>query len=314
MEEVPEKWICGFWRRIGALLIDSIILGIFGYVLGIFLEDVFVSLGGWGKLIGFIISITYFGVMNSHIFNGQTIGKKILKIKVVDALNSTISLPKSLLRYSFLAIPFSLNGAQIANEAVLSYLMYPLSIIVFGGLFSISYLYVFNRKTRQSLHDLVVGSFVVNEDSNSQELPSVWKPHLAIIIVIFMISAALPVLTTTLSHSAPFKGLLATQEAVTNNEFVKYAGITEGSSTFTSSDTGSTTTTYIHAKASLYKNDVGSTMIAKQLAKTVVNSYPESVKKDLIQVTLKYGYDIGISSKWNSHSHRFDPKQIKGSE
>jgi uncharacterized RDD family membrane protein YckC len=262
----------------------------------------------------FIIKSTYFGVMNSHIFNGLTIVKKILKIKVVDALNSTISLPKSLLRYSFLAIPFSLNGAQIANEAVLSYLMYPLSIIVFGGLFSISYLYVFNRKTRQSLHDLAVGSFVVNENSNSQELPSVWKPHLAIIIVIFMISAALPVLTTTLSRSAPFKGLLATQEAVTNNEFVKYAGITEGSSTFTSSDTGSTTTTYIHAQASLYKNDVGSTMIAKQLAKTVVNSYPESVKKDLIQVTLKYGYDIGISSKWNSHSHRFDPKQIKGSE
>jgi uncharacterized RDD family membrane protein YckC len=101
LEEVQDKWICGFWRRIGALFIDSLVLGILGSVIGLFLEDTFVQLGGWGRLIGFAVSITYFGVMNSSLSNGQTIGKKILNIRVVDSSNSTISLPKSFVRYSF---------------------------------------------------------------------------------------------------------------------------------------------------------------------------------------------------------------------
>lgn len=314
MEDVQEKWICGFWRRIGALFIDTLVLGIFGYVVGLFLEDTFVQLGGWGRLIGFAVSITYFGVMNSSLSNGQTIGKKILNIKVVDSTNSTISLPKSFLRYSFLAVPFSLNGAQITNEALLSYLMYPLSFIIFGGIFSISYLYVFNRITRQSLHDLVVGTYVVNAEVSSEELTSVWKPHLGVVAGLFIAAALVPAFTSDLAKSEPFKGLLATQEAINSNESVKYAGVTEGSSTFTSSDSGITTTTYVNTQAFLYKNNVDDSDTAKQLAQTIIKTYPESLNKNLIQVTLTYGYDIGIASKWNSYNHQFNPQELKDSE
>lgn len=95
MEAVQEKWICGFWRRIGALVVDTLVLGVLGSVAGLFLEDIFVQLGGWGRLIGFVVSITYFGVMNSSLANGQTIGKRILNIKVVDSSNSTISCTSS---------------------------------------------------------------------------------------------------------------------------------------------------------------------------------------------------------------------------
>ena len=314
MEEVQEKWICGFWRRIGALFIDTLVLGIFGYVVGIFLEDTFVQLGGWGRLIGFTVSITYFGVMNSSIFSGQTIGKKSLNIKVVDASNSSISLPKSFLRYSFLAVPFSLNGAQITNEVLLSYLMYPLSLIIFGGLLSITYLYIFNRVTRQSLHDIAVGTFVVNSGSASEELPPVWKPHLVVVISLFIAATLVPAFTSDLAQSEPFKGLLATQEAISENGSIKYAGVTVGSSSFTSSDSGTTTTTFVKAQAFLYKNNVDDVTIANELAETIIRTYPEALNKSLIQVTLTYGYDIGIASKWNSHNHQFDPNEIKVSE
>ncbi|RJE77285.1 hypothetical protein BGP78_09540 [Pseudoalteromonas sp. MSK9-3] len=314
MEEVQEKWICGFWRRIGALFIDTLVLGILGYVVGLFLEDIFVQLGGWGRLIGFALSITYFGVMNSSLSNGQTIGKRILNIKVVDSSNSTISLPKSFLRYSFLAVPFSLNGAQITNEAMLSYLMYPLSFIIFGGLFSISYLYIFNRATRQSLHDLAVDTYVVNAEVSPEELPSVWKPHLVVLAGLFIAAALAPVFTSDLAKSKPFKGLLSTQEAINSNESVKYAGVTEGSTTFTSSDSGTTTTTYVNTQAFLYKNNVEDSDIAKQLAHLIVKTYPESLNKNLIQVTLTYGYDIGIASKWNSYNHQFSPQELNSSE
>ncbi|MGY5452842.1 RDD family protein [Agarivorans sp. MS3-6] len=308
MEEVQGKWICGFWRRIGALLIDSVILGVFGLILGWFLEDTFVQLGGWGRLIGFVISISYFGVMNSALVDGQTIGKIILNIMVVDSSGSTISLARSFLRYSFLAVPFSLNGAQITNETLLSYLKYPLSFIIFGGFLSILYLYVFNRATRQSLHDLAVGTYVVNVGVDSEDLPSVWKPHLAIVTGLFITATLVPAFTSNLVTSDPYKGLLVTQEAINSNELVKYASVTDGLTTFFSSDSGGTTTTYVNAQVFLYENNVDDFDMAKQLAKTIVETYPDSINKNLIQVTLTYGYDIGIASKWYLHNHRFHPE------
>lgn len=314
MEEVQEKWICGFWTRIGALFIDTIFLGVLGYVVGLFLEDVFVQLGEWGRLIGFVVSITYFGVMNSSLLNGQTIGKKLLNIRVVDSCNSTISLPKSFLRYSFLAVPFSLNGAQITNEAVIPYLMYLLSFIVFGGLCSITYLYIFNRVTRQSLHDLAVGTYVVNAEASSEELPSVWRPHLVVVTGLFVTAVLVPALTSDLTESESFKGLLVTQKAINDNESVKYAGVTEGSTTFASSNSGSKTTTYVKAQAFLYKDNVRDSEIAKQLVQTIIYTYPESLNKNLIKVTLTYGYDIGIASKWNSYNYKFNPQELKSSE
>jgi uncharacterized RDD family membrane protein YckC len=314
MEELQAKWICGFWRRIGALFIDTLFIGVFGYVGGLFLEDTFVQLGGWGRIIGFSVSIIYFGVMNSSVSNGQTIGKKILNIKVVDVSSSTISLPKSFLRYSFLAVPFSLSGAQITSEALLSYLMYPLSFIIFGGFLSSSYLYIFNRITRQSLHDLIVGTFVVNTDTSSEELPPVWKPHLAVVTSLFVAATLVPVFTSELAQSETFKGLLATQEAISINDSIKYARVTVGSSSFSSSVSATTTTKYINAQAFLYENNVDDIAIANKIAQTIISTYPESLSKNLIQVTLTYGYDIGIASKWISYNHRFDPNEIMVSE
>ena len=124
----------------------------------------------------------------------------------------------------------------------------------------------------------------------------------------------IPVFTSDLAQSEPFKGLLATQEAINNNDSVKYAGVTVGSSSFTSTDSGTTTTTYVSTQALLYENDVDNTAIAQQLAQTIITTYPEALSKNLIQVTLTYGYDIGIASKWNSYNHRFDPNKIEVSE
>ena len=94
----------------------------------------------------------------------------------------------------------------------------------------------------------------------------------------------------------------------------KYAGVTEGSTTFASSKSGSKTTTYVKAQAFLYKDSVRDSEIAKQLVQTIIYTYPESLNKNLIKVTLTYGYDIGIASKWNSYNYKFNPQELKSSE
>jgi len=314
IEEVQQRWIANFWRRIGALFVDTLILGLVGFLLGLALESTFVQIGGWGRLIGFSIALAYFGLMNSKLFNGQTIGKRLLKLRVVDSNNQTIPLIKSVLRYIVLAAPFSLNGAQFSNEALLSYLLYPLSMIVFGGLFSIIYLYIFNRVTRQSIHDLAVGSLVVNSNIEKQEVGKVWKPHLVIVAVFFVAAAIVPTFTGKLAQNEPFKDMLTVQSALSNEQGVTYATVTTSTTTFSSVNEGTKTATYVTAQAVLSSNKVSDVELARKLATIVVQNYPEAVKKDALRVTLTYGYDIGIWSQWSSHTHDFNPGEFAGAE
>jgi len=182
MKNTENAWIAGFWRRIGALLIDLLILGFVGFLLGLALENYFVQIAGWGRLVGFSIALIYFGILNSSINNGQTVGKALLKINVVDSNNKYISILKSFLRYCFLGIPFYLNNARFSDELLFSPLIYLFSFMVFGGLISIIYLYIFNRHTRQSLHDVVLGTYVTNKESNKNSLAPIWKPHYVVIV------------------------------------------------------------------------------------------------------------------------------------
>ncbi len=313
-EAAEPKWISGFWRRIGALFIDTLILGIVGLVLGLFLETTFVQIGAWGRLVGFSIALIYFGIMNSSISGGQTIGKKALKLRVVDSDNASISIGRSILRYFILAIPFSLNGAQLSNEAMFSLLMYPLSLVIFGGLFSIFYLYIFNRITRQSLHDLAVGTFVVNTNVEKQEVGKVWNVHKLIVAVLFMTASIVPVFTTTLAQSEPFKEMLSVQSALSSEPNVTFATISSGSSTLSSVNEGTKTMTYVSSQVFLGADNVDDVELARQLASIVIANYPAALEKDTIRITLTYGYDIGIASSWSNHAHSFNPRELQSAE
>jgi uncharacterized RDD family membrane protein YckC len=93
----PAK-IAGFWRRLLAFLIDCLILAIVGLVVGSIFFDAFAALGGWGKLVGFTIALIYFGTLNSTVGKGQTLGKRLVNIKVVNCEGEPISLHRSFLR------------------------------------------------------------------------------------------------------------------------------------------------------------------------------------------------------------------------
>lgn len=316
MGKVGKKWISGFWRRIGALFIDVLILGAVGFVLGLLLESTFVEIGEWGRLIGFSISLVYFGVMNSVVSNGQTLGKKALNIKVVNLSNDTISISKSFARYTVFAIPFTLNGIHITNEALLSYLMYPFSFLIFGGLFAIIYLYVCNRVTRQSLHDLIFSTYVVNSEVDHQTVGVIWKPHLLVVVILFIASVILPIYTSQQAKVESFEDLIYTQKTINSLSAVTYASVTSGSSIFasTSEDSQTKTTTYVNVQAFISEGNVADEALARNLGEVVVNTYSESINKDVIKVTLTYGYDIGIWSQWFNHTHTFSPTDLLGFE
>jgi len=143
-----ERKISNFWIRILALFLDGIFLGIFGFILGFLFSKVFIGLGSWGRLVGLAIALAYFGLLNSCLGGGQTLGQKITRIQVVDRDGKNISIGKSLLRSLILLLPFFLNGftfpSSLSSSLIWGTVVVIIAgIIVFGIGGGIIYFYIF---------------------------------------------------------------------------------------------------------------------------------------------------------------------------
>ena len=83
--------ISGFWRRILSFIIDAVIISLVGFAIGMVFFDALASLGGWGRLLGFVVALIYYGLLNSSLGKGQTIGKRIARLEVVNKQGENIS-------------------------------------------------------------------------------------------------------------------------------------------------------------------------------------------------------------------------------
>lgn len=74
----------GFWIRFGALLIDSVVVGAVTQVLTTVGFAVSTGFGVLTWLAGFVGGVAYYAILEGGL-TGQTLGKKICSIRVVDA-------------------------------------------------------------------------------------------------------------------------------------------------------------------------------------------------------------------------------------
>jgi len=301
--------IAGFWRRGGAFFIDVVILGLLGLFLGLFFSQQFVALGGWGRAVGFPIAAIYFAILNSRIGGGQTLGKRVLKIRVVDKTGEFLNFPKSTLRYFIIGIPFFLNGAMVPESFLYPVGFYLLSLLVFGFGLSIIYLIVFNRNTRQSLHDIVTGTYVVRKRMGStQTIKPIWTVHYAVCGIFMVFALCAPVFIGKLSQNDFFSELTKTREQIQIIPQVVFATIQDGHSTFSPADGESKTTTYLSTHVLIGNQNVEDEGLAAKIANTILETHKEAHQRNLIQVVLTHGYDIGIASRWNSYRYSFAPE------
>jgi uncharacterized RDD family membrane protein YckC len=87
----------GFWIRFAAIFVDGIILGIVTTIINVALNLNVTNRGGLQTLLG-IVYYAYFWSSNSP-WPGQTIGNKLLNIRVVRTDGSDLSLTTALIRY-----------------------------------------------------------------------------------------------------------------------------------------------------------------------------------------------------------------------
>lgn len=310
-----QKWISGFWRRLLAITIDILILASIGYLLGYFFEEQFAKIGGWGGYIGLAIALLYFGVMNSKYCGGQTIGKKIFKIKVANKENETISFPRSCGRFSILVLPFFLKGNGFTRVLIDPEYTWMVSFTVFfAGVLSLIYLYVFNIKTRQCLHDLMFKTYVVNikaENALNEKTPLI---HKIIVAVIFLAAFLFMLYGNKFLGGASFKELEPVVVEISSEISKEYptvrfisigSGVSKSESTSSTSGSSEKTEKFISAEVFVSENIVNQENFAKEIAKKILRKYPNSKDKNYIEIELIYSYDILIFSKSIENKYRF---------
>jgi uncharacterized RDD family membrane protein YckC len=307
-EGLPKGGIAGFWRRLGAFAIDVFLLGVVGWILGALLFDPLARMGFYAKLIGFAIALAYFGICNSRIGGGQTLGKRWLGVRVVDAHDRLLSLPRSLLRYAVLGIPFFANGLPLSpQQAMSSPLSYLLTLVVFGGILAIVYLYIFNRRTRQSLHDLAVGSYVERFDRAASPVPfpAIWRGHMVVVALIAVIALSGPLVASRFARAQAFAGILPLYQTLSAQPHVVNAQVVRGWTSMNGHVTHSLQSS-LQLDAPLTEDDAMARRIAQQMAK----ADPNIANEDAVDVTLVYGYDMGIASGWKKHRYSFRPGEL----
>jgi uncharacterized RDD family membrane protein YckC len=305
--EAPAK-IAGFWKRIFAMIADSALLGAVGWLATFQFADSLIALGTNGRILGLGVSILYFGVLNSRIGGGATLGKRLFGLRVVRRSGAKLGLLRSLLRAVIYLVPLYLNGWFIALPPLQPWQQIAFSTVdltvVFGMGVAMIYLYIANVSTRQTLHDLAVSSFVVTEESAGTSVVGyTHRTHLVIVALwMLLFLAGIPLAWSYLPNIAasnPFglnvNGLTAVQDAVVQVPGVLSAQVTQNSSSVWSEGKKETVTSLnVLVDVDHRVSEQQAKTFAEGVARRVLATSPNILGEQKLKVTVRYGYDIGV--------------------
>lgn len=126
----------GFWRRLGASLLDALIIGV---PLAIILY--LINLNSQNNLVSNVVT-TLYSVLLPAFWSGYTVGKRIVGIRIVKVNGEEVGLGTMLLR---VIVGMSLiYGITLGIAAIVSAFM-----VVF-------------REDKRAIHDLIAGTYVTS--------------------------------------------------------------------------------------------------------------------------------------------------------
>jgi len=178
--QLERRQLAGFWERVGASVIDSLIMipiGFFGIYNMFILNSIVFA------VLVFLANMVYKVGMES--MYGATFGKMALKLEVVDAQNRFITLEQSLKRYSFYFVQGFwglLGGIKMMQSGIFddvvdfqSYIEFSqtmdtqaqgawvdivVTVLVFMSVFNVAY-----DAKKQAYHDKIAKTYVVKKVS-----------------------------------------------------------------------------------------------------------------------------------------------------
>ena len=308
-QQAAQPW-AGFWRRVGAFAIDSVLIGAVGYLIGALAFDVVARMGQWARLVGLLLAMLYFGLLGSRIANGQTLGKRLLRLRVEALDGGALSVGKATARAFILALPIVLNGfASRSDGGVLSYVLLVLGATVLFGLgLAQLYLLIFNRPSRRMVHDLIAASVVVRADVHAAAAPLSARHAriaLGLSLGVLVLISAVSLYFAQLSAGS-FAGLKSSLNAVEALPTVMTATVGENTSVIVTAQTGKTTrqTLVINARLNAWPKDLNAE--AARIAQAALATYRLKPGQG-VSVGMRYGFDLGIASGWRSYGISYPP-------
>jgi uncharacterized RDD family membrane protein YckC len=301
----PDRDVAALWRRFVAFAVDAIIVGVLASIIALPFFDTFSHLGTWGRLVGFFMALPYFAILNSKIGGGQTLGKRWMHIEVVDKDGNTIPFSKSVARYAWFAVPYYLDGIVLPGRTpwIVSSLLATLFFVVFGATL---YLVFFNRRTRQGVHDLAVGSYVADADKiGPLKTVEIWKTHWIILGVLLVgIGAGAYLLGNKLLGWGPFPELLADVRLAEDVPGVQAA---QAQDLYWSNLGGGDKKRILVINVRWAGSPQDEGACADEIAKRVLEHDSDATHRDLLRVVMIRGYDLGIAHAQVAKSFEHTP-------
>ena len=290
--------ISGFWRRFVAWFVDVLILGIIGQIIGVAFSSFFFSLGPYGRLVGLLFTIPYFGIMNSQIGSGQTFGKRLMKIAVRNKDNKPIELWRSIIRISLLATPSLFNQWPIPvfqNPVMVWFL----SLVIFGLGGAIFYTMAFNRKARQGIHDLILGTYVVHlSEKPIESFPTTSRIHWIVtsiwIGIVAIGTLVMTLITPSIVSKTPLASVMSLYNILQDDPRFFTVGVNDHTFYGSSGKTSHALIITVWYKGKLAESDRKA--VIGSIVKTVLENAENIDNYDGIQVKITSAYDIGIAS------------------
>lgn len=300
------------WRRISAFVIDILILMGVANLAAMFFGDTLVRIEPWGRFIGYLVTALYFGIMDSYVTGGRTVGKKILQIKVVNILGEAVNPIRCYIRSSIILLPFFIYGIMLPPSSFLSFSVVVITFCFLAILIGLIYFYLFNGRTRQSFHDIATGTYVVRtqhqgklaaSDVRSRNVPPV---HYFIFTALLAVSFGVSIMADQ-SLKKPFKefgidyrNVVKINTAMTTIDGVVYSTMNTGNG-----EGGR----YVSCDIYVKDKHLLSEATAKQVANIIRESYKDYPNVHIMAISINYGFDLGIARKWKHEVYQLANKR-----
>jgi uncharacterized RDD family membrane protein YckC len=286
--------------------VDGIFLALPCALIGALLFEPLTHLGSLGPLLGFLIALPYFTHFNSNRGGGQTPGKRGLGIRIVDANGNFLSVQKAALRYTIWFLPVTLGSMALSITKSPWIISFLISVISLGIVGSTLYLLFFNRHTRQTVHDLAVGSYVIDAvHEGPVHLQPIWKPH-RIIIGLFIVAliCAEVLLEPKLKKSETFAHMFQDIKLIEEIPGVQTAGIQEMRNLTDPGDQRSLIVNVVWTGDSANQE-----ILADRIAGIVLENDPTTDNDKMLSIVIVRGYDLGFWRYQSSQSFVHSPAE-----
>ena len=296
--------IAGFWRRFVAFFIDWLALGIVGQLIALPFYSFWCRLGPYGRFVGFPIALMYFGLTDSSVAGGQSIGKRVLALAVRNADGQAISANRAFLRTLVWLVPLMLNGwaLPIMSEPIIAGAT---SIIVFGVGGALCMTLVFNRRTRQGLHDMLSGTFVLHLSGQPvNALPTPTRRQWMLPGVVMVVAVLFTIGGFAVSRSvSSLQNVLQLQRVLQRDNRFFSVGVSDQTLRVFGGE--ATRTLEISAWFKGVPTETERTSIMNDLAKQVLDQH-DLAGFDFIRIEVISAYDVGLA---HGHRSNFDSER-----